>query len=216
MGAWDSGSFSNDAALDYLDELSDIRQLRHTLHQHQQARDADDAACVIAACDLLAALVQRPAPDLPPDVLSGWADQPTPDDLALAMQAVQFVRQHSELSELWGEDPDSLRDWHGALEDLLRRLDLNRPYDPPSPVQAETGPITALCYLCEQGIPAGQDVRLDHEEDQSGVYCSMTLYAHRACIEQRFVPPHWTDQGKPTAALLEQFGRSLQPDGGQT
>ena len=71
MGVWGSGSFGNDAALDFVSALNEFAMIRSTLSKFENnigALDADDASVALAACDMLAVTIGRPPVDLPEDL----------------------------------------------------------------------------------------------------------------------------------------------------
>jgi hypothetical protein len=134
MGAWGTGPFENDDALDWVWELEEggERVVRAALQAAVSAKgtyDADTgvASNAVAAAEVVAALRGRPYNKVPEEVeqwLSSAARPPQPDLLDLARRAVERVRSDSELKECWDEAPDpSDRDaWYAAMDDLLARL----------------------------------------------------------------------------------------------
>ena len=211
MGTWDAGSFGNDAALDFLQSLDSAEQVAATIRQAlPDDVDADQASAVIAACDLVAAMLGHPAPDMPADILPrlGAFGPPGDDLLAAARRAVERLRDGSELADLWAEAGDP--DWGAAIADLLDRLDPAYVASAAPPVPQEPGPILSLCFLCETGAPEAEAVELVHEIDDGVIQSTMTLYAHRRCVEGAFEPPHWTVDGLPSADLLRQFCRFIE------
>lgn len=212
MGTWSAGSFGNDAALDFVDGLNDSAGIAAAIRARGRDGDADSACEAIAACDLLAAMLGRPAPDMPEDALTRFAPFPAPDAslLAEARETVQHLRQGSELAALWAEAGGE--DWQEALDDLLLRLDPAQDYRPPARAEAPLGPVLVHCFLCENSAPQAEAVDLVHEVDDGIIQYSATLHAHRACVEARFDPPHWNADGTPSAAVIARFARLL--DGG--
>ncbi|QGX99012.1 DUF4259 domain-containing protein [Roseovarius faecimaris] len=214
MGTWDTGSFDNDAALDFLGELETPAEIAAMIRDGGQSADADTAARVIAACDLVAALLGRPDPAMPEDILPRLGDAPHPEAalLAEARRAIAHLRARSELAELWADGDDA--GWQAALDDLLARLDPDAPYEPKGTSAAPAGVILAHCFACEQGIPEDEAVTLEHVIDDGIIYATMALYAHRACVEDRFDPPHWNADGTPTESTLAQFARAIGVEDG--
>ncbi|HSR55748.1 MAG TPA: hypothetical protein VLN73_05880, partial [Alphaproteobacteria bacterium] len=111
------------------------------------------------------------------------------------------VRAHSELAELWADAEGE--DWQGAIDDLLTRLDHAAPYSPPPPreVVAE-GEVFGICLVCDGSIPEAEIVTVTMEDDDGIVSSSLTLYAHRECLEKNFEPPHFMSDGRPHPDLL--------------
>ena len=134
MGAWGSRSFENDAALDWAGVVEDHEHLTPVAEALDRVAAADDeylevdeASHVIAAAEVLAALLDHPAPDLPAS-LSDWiaarrtaGDAARPDLLNLAQRALARVTTNSELKELWDEAADR-QAWYDAVADLQARL----------------------------------------------------------------------------------------------
>jgi hypothetical protein len=90
--------------------------------------DSMDGQAAIAAAEVIAASLNRPAPDFPPEIRS--ATERLKAELAplaaLAKRAVsQVAGPKSELRELWGERQQSLTRWQVSISGLLTRLSAN-------------------------------------------------------------------------------------------
>ncbi|MDB4950930.1 MAG: hypothetical protein JWM27_3579 [Gemmatimonadetes bacterium] len=130
MGAWGAGTFENDDAMDWLDDLLDgdgTVLLRDALSAAAEADgyvEGPDASAALAAAEVVAALASRPASRLP-DAAAGWvraqAGGAAPWMLEMARRAVNAVARHSELRELWMESGDA-GEWEAAVRDLRDRL----------------------------------------------------------------------------------------------
>lgn len=130
MGAWGSGSFENDDALDWLAELEDATSWRSVeeafaavVADDVEYREAPECAIAIAAAEVLAAASGRPAGALPEVVMRWVAAAPKPHDglPALAIEVLDAILADSELQELW-EASESCEDWKNDLSDLRGRL----------------------------------------------------------------------------------------------
>lgn len=132
MGAWASDSFSNDDALDWLQDFVEaptIEMLRDTL-EHVTTLDPDDdlegpdCSEAIAAAEIVAALNGKPAANLPDD-LKTWLQSDhglTAGELRpIASATVKRIAENSELKELW-EESDFYEKWTTEVSDLMRRL----------------------------------------------------------------------------------------------
>ena len=132
MGAWGTGNFANDAALDWLAELGEHERplglIESTLRRPLEATDiyvgAGSLSAALAAAECVAALSGRP-PEYMPESLEAWLDDveaPEADEMTrlrgLAVDATTHVRDDSELRELWDADPE----WLAAVDELLARL----------------------------------------------------------------------------------------------
>ena len=132
-GAWDMGPFDNDDALDWVYELeasNDLSAVKAALSAaaNQGAYiEAPTGSAAVAAAEVVAALLGRASPQLPPEVTS-WVDGRTlaKDDalVELARTAIARVQDstNSELAELWSESPELLSEWRSSLSDLDGRL----------------------------------------------------------------------------------------------
>lgn len=129
MGAWGHKSFENDDAMDWIGELetaTDTAPIVQAFDEVLQAEDyleAPAASVGIAAAEVVAALLGRPAADLP-DEVSSWLvgkQPPKPGLVRKAQAVVKRVLEESELQELWAESEDSTK-WQQEMEDLLHRL----------------------------------------------------------------------------------------------
>ncbi len=127
MGAWGAGTFDNDDALDWLDDLMDGADdaIRDALESTgADPLEAPDASSALAAAEVVAAALGHPAADLPGEV-SDWLEEHGTKQAAalapLARQAVERVSANSELKDLWDEgDPAG---WNAAVDDLRQRLE---------------------------------------------------------------------------------------------
>jgi hypothetical protein len=127
MGAWGAGTFDNDDALDWLDDLVDGAD--DAIRDALEATDAEhiegpDASSALAAAEVVAAALGHPAADLPGEV-SDWLEANDAKSAAalapLALRAVDRVRQNSELKDLWEESDPA--EWNAAVDDLRKRLE---------------------------------------------------------------------------------------------
>ena len=149
MGAWGSGTFQNDSALDWLGDLREssgsslIRKALNRVIDHQGATHsppsflrrllgrsrsadgltADAASEALAAAEIVTAWLGRPPAELPDGIME-WLETHSsslqPELVALATKAVNIVRTNSELKDLWEEGDAS--EWYEAVLDLNRRL----------------------------------------------------------------------------------------------
>ena len=130
MGAWGSGSFENDDALDWTSKLEtaeDSRILGATLDRVMRCTGAELEAWAcseaLAAAEVVAALRDQPAEELP-DEIGSWVESKRgrhEQDLAPpALKAVERIRADSELKLLWNESGSE--EWEQGLDDLEKRL----------------------------------------------------------------------------------------------
>jgi len=128
VGAWGTGSFENDYAADWLTELGTITpdDLTRTFAQaidNPGYLEAPAASVVVAAAEVVAALISSPAAGVPEEIVKWTKNRhaATPELKALALRALDRVRKNSELKDLWLE-ADGLNDWTAAIQDLQTRM----------------------------------------------------------------------------------------------
>jgi hypothetical protein len=136
MGAWGVGSFENDDALDWawtLEGDEDGSVLRAAFAAVNDAGESDyvesnDAACAVAAAEVVAAAVGAPGPTLPADAQAWVAARGSvvgPELVEAARSSVERARDSSELRELW--DDAGAEEWLAVVDDLRVRLTPARP-----------------------------------------------------------------------------------------
>lgn len=213
MGAWDSGSFGNDTALDFVADLKDFATLCSTLVAFEKEGgelDADDASVAIAACDLLAAAIGRPPADLPanlPADLPNLQGEKVSDRLLESAKAVvKRVREGSELAELWAEDDDA--EWQAELDALLIRLTPSAPYEAPEKPEPQELPDDFLghCYLCYEPVTERDGFLFEIEMAGGG---TISIHPHRHCVEKLIPGPHWNKDGSPNEKTRKKLMQDM-------
>ena len=134
MGAWGTGLFENDDALDFAGDVVERgglalveNVLEELLDMSDEYIEAPDAEQVLVAAEIVAALAGRPAAEYP-DELAEWLDEldAVPDAALVdtARRAVQRVlTPPSELLELWEEaGEDDYAEWRVGVEAIAARL----------------------------------------------------------------------------------------------
>jgi hypothetical protein len=132
MGAWGTGAFDNDDAADWVYQLDSdgIDAVDAALgdafeaDDHTQPLDTN----AIAAAEVVAAALGRPAADLPESVailVTGLGSRVTPELIDQARAVTARVLASSEIGELWDESDEGPA-WRAAVQDLIRRLDEGR------------------------------------------------------------------------------------------
>jgi hypothetical protein len=129
MGAWGSGPFENDDALDWVSELagsSGMAAIEDALELPAASADYPDApecSIAVAAAETVAAMKGKPSDDLPEEVVAfvSTASRPSQSLIDAAGSAVARVLEKSELRELW-EESDDYDSWRASLVDVRRRL----------------------------------------------------------------------------------------------
>jgi hypothetical protein len=132
MGAWGSGPFDNDDALDFVADLETT-----TGHDHLgvilgaisddpgEYVESPESSAALAAAEVVAALLGRPNPEQPED-LNEWVAAQLTADPALVSEAIRAVRRIAEKSELRKEmEAEDVAPWEESLAELLGRLGAN-------------------------------------------------------------------------------------------
>jgi Domain of unknown function (DUF4259) len=210
MGAWNPGNFSNDTALDFVSEIASMDDLKRPIDAIVSGLpdyiDADLACEALAAADLLAGMLGRPATDLPeetPDLLSNFGE-PSADMLTLARTAAARIVAASELADLWNEEEGQA--WNAVVDDLMQRLDPATPYESQiSEIPVEGG---FICSICEGVIPES-DMKTVEIGFPNMPEFTMGTYFHGSCLEAKFEPPYFSSEGSVEDALKTQIERFL-------
>ncbi|BCX50216.1 conserved hypothetical protein [Haloferula helveola] len=134
MGSWDTTSFGNDAACDWLAELLDSGSmamiddaLDSVLSSGDEPIESPAGEEAVAACEVLAWIQGRPGPSSDEtEGLEDWVDEQEPDEddgrLRRARRAIDRIFNHPcELREAWEESAD-FDEWRKSLTDLKGRL----------------------------------------------------------------------------------------------
>jgi hypothetical protein len=133
MGTWGVGPFENDDAVEWLDALAavdDDSLLHEALDEIAAAGpgeyvEAPWAAVAVAAAEVVAGGLGRPAVDLP-DEASAWLERCPgvvgAEHATLALRALDRVAADSELRALWDRSSDA-SPWHARVGDLRGRLE---------------------------------------------------------------------------------------------
>jgi hypothetical protein len=130
MGTWGAGSFENDDALDWLDELLETNDaslieetLKFVLDQGDEYLEAPEASRAVAAVQIIAAANNAACPDLPEDAKLWIRLHPIKSKsvIQLASRVLHRIKTSSELKELW-EESDYFLEWTKVINDLEMRL----------------------------------------------------------------------------------------------
>jgi len=135
MGAWGTGVFANDGAMDWTAEFQQapaaqsLREAFETAVGTEDYLEIDPGCHALAAAEVVAAAVGKPGQDIP-QALRDWASAnpaiATPQLIALARSAIDRVMmaESSEVAELWAETarPADAAEWLSRIDDLRQRL----------------------------------------------------------------------------------------------
>lgn len=130
-GAWGTGSFENDDALDWIQDLevssgNDLLRNSLTIVLTAKYIQAPDGSIAIAAAETVAALFGKPSAELP-DEIKAWVrlqQRPDPKLKDLAMEAMLMIKNSdaSELKALWFDAKDLSEEWNREMDELISRL----------------------------------------------------------------------------------------------
>jgi hypothetical protein len=213
MGTWATGSFGNDAAMDFALEIKNFSDVITTLSDIEKVSDfldADQASVALAACDVIAATIGRPPTDFPEEITI--SNETISDSLLNCAKAiVERVGTQSELADLWEEEDPS--EWQDELEKLKTRLTPSLPYKKPEKKKAKViqKDFLGYCTVCRKMVTSRNGFTfidtdpenmpywryLDEYKDEK-VFGHITIWCHRACVEEAVDAPHWDDGGSPS------------------
>ena len=215
MGAWGSGSFENDAALDFVAEIETLDDLMAALvcDAPQAGINVDQACRIIVAAECAAALCGHPCENFPGELaakLAGIGRSKALEESARTL--LSRVITESELSELWAEAGAS--EWNAAMTNLIERL--GRPVKEHSGSKKKTSEPQhnpSPCSFC--GKPMGEgaftqfDITLEEDEISS---MRKGGWAHLRCLNAalhpRYMIQHWKfDEEDIEAAVARLLGR---------
>jgi hypothetical protein len=130
MGTWGHRNFENDTAADFVGDFQDLpgealllAALANALEE-EGLIESDAAAEALAAAEIVATALGKPAPDFPAELLPLTAALDLGEDSELqemAQEAVEAILTASELKDQWEETGDFMH-WQAAQRDLLARL----------------------------------------------------------------------------------------------
>ena len=132
MGAWGIGHFDNDEAGDWVWELEEAKSLAPVASAFDEVDasldylDAGIGCIALAAAETVAAIIGKPAEDLPESVAEIASNLAGTADAALVTRARSAVERigtgaDSELRELW-EETDDFESWQSRVANTLERL----------------------------------------------------------------------------------------------
>jgi hypothetical protein len=130
MSAWGHRAFENDAASDWASELDvspDLSTIEAALNLvlGKKSKRSESSVCctALAAAEVVAALLHRPAQDLPQQVKVWLKEKPKPSSALVgkAVAVTDTILENSELKELWAETSD-FDNWKASVVELRGRL----------------------------------------------------------------------------------------------
>ncbi len=202
MGAWGAGNFENDDALDFLAEIDGPGVLGSVFQALPPAGDgeidATDACRVLAAAEVVAAMMGRPSADCPAELTPRLKEFGKPTDalIDLARQGVSRVLFDSELLDLWNES-DSREDWNIVVTDLIERLNPEIPAKKKGRRKAAPVKSNAICPYCNETVGTEPSLLLTVKivEDDPIGGSELMMQCHLKCFNSKLHPrrllQHW-------------------------
>lgn len=200
MGAWGSGGFENDTALDWAEGVESVADVRTALDRLKAEAgaliDADLACEAVAAAETVAMLMGRASHDFPKRLRERLQGSGSPDDNLYhqARDAICRVMRQSELAELWEEaaGETGINDWHVAITGLVDRLNPDiafTPWEPPDIAQTGAKSVADCCF-CDAPIPAGAHFAMSLYDFSDQMRPGQTLSFHLPCLNARLHHKH--------------------------
>ena len=205
MGAWGSGSFENDSALDWaasVQSLVEVREPFDRLKALTESKDeaalidADLASELVAAAETVAMLMGRTIPDFPEALRRRLADAGKPDDLLYhqARGALFHVLRDSELAELWEEAAaeSGINEWHEAITGLVDRLNPDLETEPwkPEEIAQRGGGRAGPCIFCDRPIDPDSLFGMTLFDCSDRRAFDRGFWLHLACLNARLHHRH--------------------------
>ncbi len=194
MGAWGTGHFENDDAMDLIAEVQgpdDLdRILRSAAESEEASVDATVASEAMAAAEIVAAMMGRASDDCPEELTKRLdpLGAPAPALVMLAQESVSRVLMDSELVDLWAES-DEVEAWNRSVTDLIERL--NGSVGKASPKKkSKNDEINAICPFCQETIGSDEAVILSiaSVDDDPINRLDQSWFAHLACLNAKLHP----------------------------
>ena len=202
MGTFGGGGFENDVALDFAASIAspdDIASVFSNLSEDPtETTDVDQSQQIIAAAECIAAMMGRPADDIPDNLekqLENF-DRPNSDLIEMARDAVSRVLFDSELLELWADaDPAP---FNRAITGLIDRL--NPENTPVKKRDKKKVPVLQICSFCNREIEMEElhsfEIRFIEEDGAIGSGLNPGAWCHFTCLNERLHPRHLVQNWK--------------------
>lgn len=214
MGTFGGGSFENDEALDFaatLKSADDVSAVFAAMPEDPAISiDADEAQRVIAAADCVAAMMGRPADDIPGNLEERITTfgKPSPELVEVARNSVSRVLQFSELLDLWSAG-DS-RAFNRAMTSLIDRLN---PAVKPNRRKKKQNAPRQICAFCDGEIELEElysfDVSFVMDESEFGSGIRRGSWCHLGCLNERLHPKHIVQNWRFSPEEIEDQARDL-------
>ena len=209
MGAWGTGPFENDAALDFAGEIGSVDDLSATLDQvtDNVEMEADLASRVVVVAECVAAMHGHRHKDMPLELANrvhGFG-KPSIDLYERAREQLAHVISLSELSELWAEaDERDKADWNLEMTDLIDRL--NQPVKKArKPRKRKLEPNRSPCLFCGEEMGEEEFSMFDICLDDGYGPFRQGGFVHFACLNAALHPSHMIQNWQFSDEMLDRI-----------
>lgn len=212
MGAWGTGPFENDDALDFAASIGSLSDLQSALDELEGIGDepeVDLAARIVVVAECVAAMHGHPHQQLPAELAAILAPlgKPSPDLFEAARNALSGVISRSELSDLWGESEERGA-YNREIIDLIDRL--NRPVAPSGSTGGKAaGTNNSPCWFCGEEM-GGEFTSIQvalGEQSAAQLGGSVHLACLNAALHPRYIVQDWKfDDAAIDELMNEIFG----------
>ncbi len=214
MGAWGSGSFENDAALDWAAGVQSVDDVRGPFDRMKAVGsdylDADLASEVVAAAETIAMRMGRKSADFPDDLAERLADAGEPDSELYhqARSALFQVMRNSELAELWqeGVEEGGENEWLAAMTKLIDRLnpDLEETPWTTEEIEHRVGEALQTCAFCDRPVAPNELFLMTLYDASNRLPGDRGMWLHLSCLNSRLHHKH--------AVISLKFDPNNMPD----
>jgi len=198
MGAWGTGSFDNDTAMDWAANVKTIDDILAPIRQShlKMTTQAEHSDCLIdttlseqtiAAVSALISMNFWANPQIPGEFLKKINDFQLPEDWPQkeAYEALCHIRDHSELANLWAENQNTYKEWRNCTRYLMVRINPaddidteNDAYDIPSEEDFER-----LCLFCAEPIDNNNIFSTDLKKGLAEPIIISSAFCHHHCFK---------------------------------
>lgn len=211
MGAWGSGSFENDTAMDWAAGVQSVDDVRKPFERLKEVTDANaggeepmldsDFACeLIGAAETVAMMLGRRSAGFPGELAQRLAAAGEPSNLLYhqARNAVLHVIRSSELAELWEEaaaDAES-NEWLAEMTRLIDRLNPEVDFEPwdKDHIEANVGATLSedggTCAFCDQPVRAKELWGINIYDAHNMNSMAHGRWLHLPCLNARLHHKH--------------------------
>lgn len=207
MGAWGSGPFENDDALDFAHEIQSVGDLQSALDAviDDTYMSANLASRVIVVAECVAAMHGHRHKDIPIELgnLVHGFGKPSTELYERAREDVAHVLALSELADLWAEGDDR-GEFNREMTDLIDRL--NQPVKKSrKPRKKELQPNASPCMICGEPMGAEEFSMFDISLDSGYGPFRQGGFVHLACLNAALHPKYMIQNWEFDDPMLDRI-----------